>query len=46
MCWNQPEGWLDLLKIALTGLNVTPDAILTAGRTELGVVKDYIVGVA
>ena len=46
MLWSQPEGWLDLLKIAVSGLNVTPDTILTAGRIELGVVKDFIGGAA
>ena len=42
MLWNRPEAWLDLLRITVAELNVPPDAILTAGRSELGLVKEFL----
>lgn len=42
MLWSQPAEWLDLLKITVAELNVPLDAILTAGRSELGLVKEFL----
>jgi hypothetical protein len=42
MLWNQPPAWEELLRITVAELNVPPDAILTAGRSELGLVKEFL----
>lgn len=44
MCWNRPEGWDGLLKIAVAELAVPHDAILTCGKTEIGLVRDHLIG--
>lgn len=44
MLWNQPPDWEELLRLTVTELGVPADAILTAGRSELGLVSDFIGG--
>jgi len=42
MCWNHPEGWAELLKLAVEELAVPHDAILTCGKSEIGLVRDHL----
>lgn len=44
MCWNRPEGWAELLNLAVEELAVPHDAILTCGRAEIGLVRDHLIG--
>lgn len=45
MLWNRPPGWEELLRLTVAELGVPADAVLTAGRSELGLVCDFVGGV-
>jgi hypothetical protein len=42
MLWQRPEGWENMLDAVLQELNIPENAVITAGKSEQFLVKDYL----